>query len=235
MFYTLLIVISSACFVLFLFWGIISSFRRTKKARWSFLISLLSLLILCIVAPSDESKPVSKGDSAQEQADVSPNVSEEDVESTPLFSDADRKKALQVESVLYKYQSEMAPYEQNGAGVLDKSKKIDDAALCKELQQVNEKYKETIKKINSITIPDELHSDLKDNLENVLRSAKGYYTSRSLAYESFLKYIKEPNETHIDTMRQQLMDARDFSREYKMYVTMLFGKTGMPNDMKDKK
>ncbi|WP_226001605.1 hypothetical protein [Paenibacillus sp. BJ-4] len=236
MFYTLLIVISSACFVLFLLWGIISSFRRTKKARWSFLISLLSLVILCIVATSDQSKPVSKGDSSQEQADVSPKVSNEGGERVPSYSDADKKNALQIESIFNKYEKEMAPYEQQGNGVFDmlKADKIDDSAICKEIQQVNEKYKETIKKINSIEIPNGLHNDLKYDLENMLRSSNGYYTSRFIAYEHLLKYIKESDETHIDIFNQKMMNAKDFSQEYTIYVTMLFEKTGLPDDMKDK-
>ncbi|WP_025682768.1 hypothetical protein [Paenibacillus maysiensis] len=236
MFYSLLIAVSSASFVLFLLWGIVSLIRRTKKARWSFLISLLSLVILFIVTPSDESKPVSKRDLSQAQDDVSSKVSTEDGESTPSYSDTDKKTALQIESVIYKYQKEMDPYERRGAEVFDmiKADEIDDSAIYKEIQQVNDKYKETKKNINSIKIPDGLHSDLKDDLENILKSLNGYYTSRSLAYGYLSKYVKESDETHIDTVNQQLMYAKDFSRQYKMYVTMLFGKTGLPDDLKER-
>ena len=96
------------------------------------------------------------------------------------------------------------------------------------------RHKEITKKINSIKIPDELHSDLKDNLENMLISSSGYYTSRCTAYEYLLKYIKESDETHIDTVIQQLTNAKDFSKQYKMYADMLFAKTGLPDDFKDK-
>lgn len=224
------------CFVLFLLWEIFFSFRLTKKAKWNFLISLFSLVILCMVATSDQSRSVSKESFPQEQTDVAPNESNEGDESTPSYSDADKKNALQIESIFNKYEKEMTPYEQQGNGVFDmlKADKIDKPAICEEIHQVNEKYKETIKKINSIVIPEELHNDLKYDLENMLRSSTGYYTSRFIAYEHLLKYIKESDETHIDTFNQKMMNAKDFSREYTIYVNMLFRKTGLPDDMKDK-
>ncbi|MGW9526715.1 hypothetical protein ACWHAM_02980 [Paenibacillus terrae] len=236
MFSSLLIVISSASFVLFLLWGIVSLFKRTKKAKWNFLISLLSLVILFIATPADQSKPASEKALAQAQADVSSKVSNEDVESTPSYSEVDKKNALQIESLINKYENEMTPYEHQGNGVFDmmKADKVDDSAICKEIQRVNEKYKETIKKINSIKIPDGLHNDLKYDLENMLRSANGYYTSRFIAYEHLFKYIKESDETHIDTVIQELTNAKDFSKEYKMYVHMLFTKTGLPDELKNK-
>lgn len=159
MFYSLLFLVSLASFVVFLLLGIISLFKRTKKAKWIFLISLLSLVILFLAAHRDQSKQASEGDLSQAQDNVSSKVSIEVGESTPSYSDADNKKALQIESIFNKYEKEMIPYELQGNRVhkMMVADKMDKPAICKEIQQVNKKYKETIEKINSIKIPDGLH------------------------------------------------------------------------------
>lgn len=86
-----LILVSSASFVIFLLWGIVSLFRRTKKARWSFLISLLSLVILCIATPIKDSKPIAEKDSSQESQQKTVATNETLTESQPLSSSRSNK------------------------------------------------------------------------------------------------------------------------------------------------
>lgn len=69
----------------------------------------------------------------------------------------------------------------------------------------------------------------------MLKKSSGYYTSRFIAYEHLLQYFKESDETHIDTVNQELMNAKNFSRQYTIYVKLLFTKTGLPNDLKENK
>ncbi|MEC0233179.1 hypothetical protein P4H71_02255 [Paenibacillus kribbensis] len=61
------------------------------------------------------------------QDSESSKVSKEDGEGTPSYSDADKKTTLEIESIIYKYEKDMDPYERRGAKVFDKKGSLSGA------------------------------------------------------------------------------------------------------------
>lgn len=78
--------VSLTVFVMFLIWGVVAKFRK-KKSQWKFLISLLSLVIAFIVAPSPEDKSISSDSNFQNiQTTSSFNEPDEGFESKINYS-----------------------------------------------------------------------------------------------------------------------------------------------------
>lgn len=71
---------------MFLIWGVVAKFQK-KKSQWKFLVSLLSLVVAFIAAPSPEDKSISSDSNVQNiQTTSSSNEPNEELESEINYS-----------------------------------------------------------------------------------------------------------------------------------------------------